>query len=245
MRLAITQPNFMPWLGYFELLDYVDIWVSLDSVQLPRRSFVLRNRVRRPDGVADWISLSVEKCPRETSIANARVACTDWDRQVVRRLASYYRNAPFYSRFAARVGELLTSATRPSGVAAFNESIINEMASWLGIRYEFHRASEIEPNLEGSPQEKILSLLGHFDVDVYCNFARGIEAGLYDPDAFSQRGIQLRKHAYVHPTYSQHGGGFEPFLSVVDLLFETGEQAIEIIRSGRRWEDVPTKRSEP
>jgi hypothetical protein len=54
MRLAITQPNFMPWLGYFELLDYVDVWVSLDNVQLSRGSFVLRNRVRRPDGAVEW-----------------------------------------------------------------------------------------------------------------------------------------------------------------------------------------------
>jgi len=242
MKIAVTQPNFMPWLGYFELLDHVDIWVSLDNVQLPRRSFVLRNRVRRPDGAADWISLSVEKCPRETSIVDARLANTDWDHQIVRRLDSYYRNAPFYGRFAERVTELLCSKARAAGVASFNERIIHEVASWLGIKYEFHRASDIEPNLGGSPQEKILSLISHFDVDVYCNFARGIDVGLYDPAAFSERGVQLHKHAYVHPAYPQHGGGFVPFLSIVDLLFETGEGATEVIRSGRRWENMSTQR---
>jgi hypothetical protein len=244
MRLAITQPNFLPWLGYFELLDYVDVWVSLDNVQLPRRSFVLRNRVRRPDGVVDWIGVSIKKCPRSTSIKDAPVASTDWDSRIIRRLDSYYRNAPFYDRFAERVGEILTSNDRPKGVAALNESIVHEVSSWLGIEYEFHRASDLEPDLEGSPQEKILSLIGHFSVDTFCNFARGIEVGLYDPDAFAERGVQLQKHAYVHPTYLQHGGGFEPFLSIIDLLFETGEGALEIIRSGRRWEDVAAQRLE-
>jgi hypothetical protein len=115
------------------------------------------------------------------------------------------------------------------------------MSSWLGIEYEFRRASDLEATLEGSPQDKILSLLRHFDADTYCNFAGGVDAGLYDAAAFAQRGVALERQAYDHPTYSQHGGGFEPFLSVVDLLFEAGEEALEIIRSGRRWERAATQ----
>ena len=243
MRLAITQPNFMPWLGYFELLDHVDVWVSLDNVQLSRGSFVLRNRVRRPDGAVEWISANIpKKSALHTSIKDAQISSNEWQECIIRRLESYYKLAPFYERFRGPVAELLSSNADAPGLAALNEAIIHETASWLGIEYEFHRASDLEATLEGSPQDKVLSLMRHFDAGSYCNFAGGVDAGLYDPAAFAARGVTLERQAYDHPTYPQHGGGFEPFLSIVDLLFETGEEALEIIRSGRRWEDAATQR---
>lgn len=236
MRLAITQPNFMPWLGYFELLDYVDVWVSLDNVQLSRGSFVPRNRVRRPDGELEWISVNIpKKAPLHTTIRDVQISANDWHERIIRRLESYYKRAPFYQRFEAPIAELLSSNTNAPGLAALNENIIREMSSWLGIEYEFHRASDLEPTLEGSPQDKVLSLIQHFEPDSYCNFAGGIDAGLYEPAAFQARGVALERHGYTHPTYPQHSGGFQPYLSVVDLLFEAGDDALEIIRSGRAW----------
>lgn len=245
MRLAITQPNFLPWLGYFELLDHVDVWVSLDNVQLSRGSFVLRNRVRRPDGRAEWISVSIpRKLPLQTSIKDAPISNNGWQERIVRKLDSYYEHAPFRDRFGERVAELLMSNINAPSVAALNETTIRELSSWLGIEYEFHRASDLEVNLQGSPQDKVLSLISHFDADEYCNSAGGVEAGLYDAAAFESQGVSLQKQAYAHPTYPQHGGGFEPYLSAVDLLFETGGEALEIIRSGRRWLDVPARNPE-
>jgi hypothetical protein len=237
VRLAITQPNFMPWLGYFELLDYVDVWVSLDNVQLSRGSFVLRNRVRRPDGAVEWISVNIpKKSPLQTSIKDVQISANDWEERIIRRLESYYSKAPFYQRFGSQVADLLRSNKDAPGLAALNEALIHEMSSWLGIEYEFHRASDLEPTLEGGPQDKVLSLIRHFDADTYCNFAAGIDAGLYDAAAFAERGVTLERHAYAHPTYPQRSGDFEPFLSVVDLLFESGDKALEVIRSGRNWQ---------
>jgi hypothetical protein len=237
MHLAITQPNFLPWLGYFDLLDYADVWVSLDNVQLSRGSFVLRNRIRQPNGALEWISVSIpKKCPLQTLIKDAPVSSNGWQERVTRKLESYYRRAPFYDQFGSRVAELLLSTTQAQGVAALNESLIHELSSWLGIEYEFHRASDVVATLEGSPQEKVLALVRQFDADTYCNFAGGIDAELYDPAAFAREGVELEKQAYLHPTYSQHGGGFEPFLSVLDLIFESGGDALEVIRSGRNWQ---------
>jgi hypothetical protein len=241
MRLAITQPNFFPWLGYFELLDYVDVWVSLDNVQLSRGSFVLRNRVRQPNGAVEWISLSIpKKCRLGTSIKDAPVSDNGWEERMINRLESYYRDAPFYDQFGARVAELLTAKKHFEGVAALNEAVIQEISSWLGIRYDFYRASDLIATLGGTPQEKVLSLVRQFDANTYCNFAGGIDAGLYDPSAFEREGLALEKQAYLHPTYPQHGGGFIPYLSVIDLLFEMGPGSLEVIQSGRKWERVHT-----
>jgi len=242
VRLAITQPNFLPWLGYFELLDHVDVWVSLDNVQLSRGSFVLRNRIRRPDGTTKWVSVNIpKKLPLQTSIKDAPISNNGWQERIVRKLDSYYQHAPFHERFGKRVAELLMSTIDAPSVSALNERIIHELSSWLGIEYKFHRASDLEASLEGSPQDKVFSLLSHFDADVYCNSAGGIEAGLYEPAAFERQGVALQKQAYAHPSYPQHGGGFEPYLSIIDLLFETGIEALELIRSGRRWLQVPVQ----
>ena len=237
MRLAITQPNFLPWMGYFELLDYVDVWVSLDNVQLSRGSFVHRNRVRQPNGSVEWISASIPKrCPLHTLIKDAPISKNGWQERIARKLESYYERAPFYDQFGARVTELLLSTARVESLAALNESLIHELSSWLGITYQFYKASDLVTTLEGSPQDKVLTLVRRFDADTYCNFAGGIEAGLYDASAFLQEGVILEKQVYEHPIYPQHGGGFEPFLSILDLLYETGAQALEIVCSGRSWQ---------
>jgi hypothetical protein len=65
-----------------------------------------------------------------------------------------------------------------------------------------------------------------------------VDAGLYDSEAFALQGVLLQRQAYAHPIYPQLAAGFEPYLSIADLLFQTGDGALEIIRSGRRWEDA-------
>jgi hypothetical protein len=185
----------------------------------------------------EWISVNIpKKSPLQTSIKDVQISSNEWQERIIRRLESYYKLAPFYERFGGPVAELLNSNKDAPGLAALNEAIIHEMSSWLGIEYEFHRASDLEATLEGSPQDKVLSLIRHFDADSYCNFAGGVDAGLYAPAAFAEQGVTLERHDYEHPSYPQHAGGFKPFLSIVDLLFESGDGALDIIRSGRNWQ---------
>lgn len=237
MRVAVTQPNFLPWLGYFDLLDQVDLWVSLDNVQLTRRSFIVRNRIKLADDRPRWLSVSLKKVAQDCEIRAAELAPGAWARSLGQVLRENYRKAR-YSDQLDELCELLEPVSGDQNLARYNERILLRLAQMLGLRFQIARASELEPELSGTAEEKIFSLLSHFDVTHFYNFRRGIEMGLYDPKSFARRGIRLLKHDYQHPEYRQLGQTFEPQLSIVDLLLNEGPRAAEIVRSGSRWMEM-------
>jgi hypothetical protein len=245
VRVAVTQPNYLPWLGYLELLDEVDVWVSLDNVDLTRRSFVVRNRVKLRNGEPTWLSLRVASFPRGTTIREGRLADAAFAERHLRVIRENYRDARWFDEHMGWLEETLP--VRDESVARHNERIVQALADRLGISVRFHRASELAPELEGSAQEKILRVIDALDahgapsgprVSAYLNAAGGIEAGLYRAEAFAERGIRLLKQEYRHPSYAQPGQDFLSHLSAVDLLLHTGPAALDILRQGRRWTEV-------
>ena len=241
MKIAITQPNYLPWLGYFALLDRIDLFVSLDNVQLVKRSFIVRNRVKRPDGEAAWLSLEVQKSDRSTLLRDARLASSGWAAEHLDRLAAYYRDAPCAARYLPRLQKILPPAAGETTVSLYNERLLVSLCELMGIEHRWIRASALVPDVSGTAQEKILALchaLGEPRLELY-NFARGVEIGLYDGEVFRTEGIRLVKQAYEHPTYRQSGSSFLAYLSVVDLILNEGPAALEILRAGDRWEAVP------
>jgi len=242
VKVAVTQPNYLPWLGYFELLREVDLWVSLDTVDLTKRSFIVRNRIKLRNGSPRWLSLRVASFPRGTSIRDACLADHDFARDHLRVLEAAYREAPEAGTEFPWLAEVMPP--REDSVADHNARLVEALADRLEIDVEVRRASALVPEPEGSAQDKILALLDAVEaeaggqVTAYLNFATGIEEGLYDPAAFADRGCRLLKQDYDHPTYAQLGDDFLSHLSVVDLLLNEGaERARAVVAEGRRWED--------
>lgn len=241
MRVGITQPNYLPWLGYFDLLDTVDHWVSLDSAQLARRSFMVRNRIRSTGGDAKWISVSVVKSSQTTRLDRAELVREPvWWEQHLRRMEAAYSRSPRFAPTIEWLRRVLPPTAEDTNLARYNERLVLALCERLGVEVAFSRASSY-PEFEGeSAQDRILELCSHVGASVYLNFARGIDAGLYDPRAFAARGVQLVGHAYRHPTYPQTGLS-EPMthLSVVDALFELPPAEVrELVRGGSGWRVV-------
>lgn len=238
MRVAITQPNFLPWLGYFDLLDRVDVWVSLDNVQRSKQSFSTRNRIKLKGGGTKWLSVGLRKVALDTTLAQAPLLAGNWPARHVASIEDNYRAAPFVDAHRDWLRDLLRPRDDESMLAVYNERIVRELANVLGIHFECYRASDLEPSLSGSPQQKVFALLDHFEASEFLNFQGGVEMGLYDGQAFAARGTRLFKHAYRHPQYQQLGDDFVSYLSVVDLLLNEGPRALEVIRSGSNWEPL-------
>lgn len=234
MRIAVTQPNFLPWLGYFDLLDQVDLWVSLDNVQLTRRSFVVRNRMKLLDGRTRWLSVSLERTPRGTNICEARLAKSSWAKEIANALYENYRRAPYARDYLDRLCDLLQPQSKDLNLARYNERLISGLCHMLDLPLAMRTASSLEPALIGKPQDKILALLRHFPTSCFYNFQTGVEAGLYDSGQLREQGIVLMKQEYRHPTYGQTAD-FVSHLSVVDLLLREGPRSMEVIRRGSRW----------
>jgi len=239
VKIGITQPNYLPWLGYFDFLDQVDHWVSLDNVQLTRRSFIVRNRIQTASRGQVWLTVSVSKCPRHTTIHEATLATNPPSYEGhLRQIDAMYRDAPRYAAFMPLLKEILHVQPSDTNLARYNERIIRALTNLLGIAFGFSRASEHLHQLDGSAQDKILALCACFPKAThYLNFAGGVDMGLYTQQAFAEKGLTLLKQEYDHPTYTQGGDApFIAYLSIVDLLMHaTPQQALEVVRAGSRW----------
>lgn len=235
MRVAITQPNYLPWSGYFELLDSVDMWVSLDNVQLPRRSFVVRNRVKSPADRVKWLTASVCKHPRAAQINQVQVSDNGWWRVHSNRLRAYYRHAEYFGDYIEYLADLIRPRPDDAVLAIYNQRVVKGLAEALGIHYEFVCSSAVRPQLVGSAQTKMLSLCQELGVTELLNFQMGIDRGLYDPAVFRAAGVRLVKQQYTPQCYPQQGKTMIANLSVVDLLLHTGPAALSLIRQGSLW----------
>lgn len=239
VKIAITQPNFFPWLGYFDLLDAVDCWVSLDNVQIVKRSFIVRNRILDSNGEPKWISASLQKHSQKSNINEVFLAEGNWWQTHLNKLRSYYRQAPYFDEYMPLISEIMAPKIEDVSLAAYNLRTVKAISDLLGISVETKIASEIIPVLQGSAEEKLLSLCEVLRPTDLFNFKKGVDIGLYQASNLSAFGINLHRQDYIHPEYDQANDPFVAYLSIIDLLLNKGPQAIEVIRMGSQWTLMP------
>lgn len=184
-RVAIMQPYFIPYAGYFRLLLESDLFVFSDERQFPRRGWVHRNRLRTKAGALDWLTLPLAKCPVQTAIDQLEFHPDTLERlgTEARRFAALERPRPHTQ---ALVDAILGATGRPSG---FISSLLIETAALLEIRTPVIKSSELPPELQAQGQAYILNVLDHLGASDYVNAPGG--RALYDPAAFRARGKQL------------------------------------------------------
>jgi len=233
---AILQPHYLPWLGYLEMIDRVDVFVFLDDADFIKREWKNRNRVREGPyaTAARWLTVPIARdCQQGTPILAARINDDHaWVARHLDALRFAYRKAP---RFDAVFPELETMlATRYGRLAELNIALLDWMCGRLGIATPRVRASSL-----GVPGRKTERLIGIAQaVGAYAYLANNASAAYLDEAAFAEAGIALAYQDYRHPVYGQFYAGTElpflPQLSVIDLLMnQTPEMALATIRSGR------------
>ena len=229
-RAAIMQPTFLPWLGYFALLDRADVFVYLDDVQLARRSWQVRNRVATPNGVVT-LSLSVAGKPSRPLLADTRLADTGQERKLLATLGQALAGAPFAAPVEALVRRCVETAE--GSLARLNVSLIEGIAAMAGIGGTRVRASELGvPPAEKA--ERLLAICERVGADEYLS-AIGSVAYLTEHDPFEASAVRLRFLDYEHPRYERGGRPFESHLAAVDALAWVGpERFASLVRSGVR-----------
>ena len=183
MRVAIMQPYFFPYSGYFQLMSSVDLFIYLDDVQFVRRSWMTRNKISDPSGLAQiYLNVPVKKAHRSATIKEIEVFGPWVDRHKKTFLHVYGKKVernPFYG-FYGSLDEYVN----------LNEMLIRslgEVAGILGIRCDFVRSSELKS--EGCSSERIISLCKSVGAKEYYNLPGGVE--LYDHDVFADHGLGL------------------------------------------------------
>lgn len=217
MTVAIHQPNYMPWLGYFAKVARADTFVFLDDVQYTKNGYTNRVQVLN-DGNRHWLTIpvSVHLGDRISEISPAR---SDWMDRHRSALRNFYRTAPEFAREWPAVDNLYM--TVPDGsLADINMHFITGLSRILGIDTRFFRSSEMDT--AGSVGDERLARI----VDAVSpggTYLSGEGGRSYQaPETFIRRGIGLTYLQFRHPVYLQRGNEFVPGLSALDALFELG-----------------------
>lgn len=226
--VAIMQPTYLPWIGYFDLIDQADTFVLLDTVAISRQSWQTRNRIRDRSGNVVWLSVPtrshIGQPINEVEIAKEH----GWQQKHRRTLKAAYGHAPYwdFARTAAHGAHMLEWER----LADLTGSTILGAAMTLRIRTKLVRASELRPQRPGRT-ERLADILHQTRATEFLQTFGGAENLAY---ANHIEDIPIRYHDYQHPEYDQGGAEFMSHLSVIDLLAWHGPKSLQIIRSGRR-----------
>lgn len=223
-RIGILQPSYLPWLGYFDQMSRVDQFIFLDNVQFTRRDWRNRNRIRTREGWT-WLTVPVQQKGRFTqSLLETRFdESTPWRDKHLKTLQSHYAKAPFFDAYFPGISAILYRE-HPS-LAELCIDLTEWLAHQLKIMTPTQRASRLE--VRETKAERILSLCQQLGATHYLS-GDVAETYLSQLD-FSRYNIEVEYQHYRHPEYAQRYPGFVSHLSVVDLLFNHGDNSPNIL----------------
>lgn len=235
MRIAISQPTYLPWLGYFDLIDQVDTFVFLDSVQFEKQSWQHRNRIKTPVGL-QWLTVPVMFRGRfGQQIQEVEIRDGGFSKKHLRAIELNYRRAAFFENYFSQISAIFEKYSSGASLVKLNLELIRWGCEALGIQTSLVRSSEL--NEPGRRSELLVNLCRRLNADTYISPPGSAVYLLDDLALFADAHIEVSFHHYQHPEYRQLFSPFTPYASALDLLFNEGPRAIEIFRSGRRETD--------
>lgn len=223
MRIAIMQPGYLPWLGFFELMLNCDLFVLFDDVQYTKKDWRSRNRIRSKDGWM-WLSVPVMTKGKQFQLINeARIAySSDWRNKHLKAVEINYRKARYFTEYFTRFKKILSFDWEY--LVELDLELIKWLSIELGIHKEIIKSSSLKTG--GRRDDKIIAVCKALKADeLYDSMAA---ASFLDVQRFQAEGVRLLFQNYVHPVYVQVYSPFVPFMSSLDLLFNYGPQSTEI-----------------
>jgi WbqC-like protein family len=226
-RIAIVQSNYIPWRGYFDLIDSVDEFVLLDDAQYTKRDWRNRNRIKTAQGTR-WLSIAVQVSGRFTQrICDTRVADERWATSHWLTIRQAYAKAPHFEAEAPLIEELLATASSPL-LSEINRHLLSGLCDRLGITTPLTPSMELDP--QGTKSERLLNICLKTNGTTYVS---GPAARAYlDEERFRQQGVNVAWFEYgLYPEYDQVHPPFDGHVSVVDLLLCAGPAAPALIKA--------------
>ena len=227
MKLAIMQPYFFPYVGYFSLMEYADRFVFFDTPQYITRGWVNRNRLLTAAGEPVYMTVPIKKAPRETAIKDILIDdAQNWREKIYGQLSAYKKRAPRYRETAEFVHEAL-DGYEGSSLSALNIRTMTMTAEALGIDCRFDTFSEMELPIGSvnAPDEWALEISKAMGAEVYVNPPGGMD--FFDKSKYDRAGIDLQFLKSGLKPYIQRIGRWEPALSIIDVMMFCGGDEIK------------------
>jgi hypothetical protein len=224
--VAIHQPNFFPWLGFFDKIAKADSFILLDNVQSPKNAGTWQNRVKLLISDEErWVTAPINRSysgTREIREMHFRSE-SPWRKKIVKSLEASYKRNPYYDESMQLIEPLLIN--EEPNIAKYNIHLVMGIAKWLGLDTEKISLSS-KYKTHSTSNELLCELTRHVGGQVYM-YGGGAE-GYQDQTVFEQHGIKLQGQNFVHPTYPQLGqDGFVAGLSVIDAAMNLGREGVQ------------------
>jgi hypothetical protein len=228
VNVVILQPSYIPWRGYFHQIYKADLFIFYDDVQYDKHGWRNRNRIKTAEG-SRWVTIPVFSRGTLTNHMLIKDAKIDWNSKwsnshwdIIRHS---YKDAPYFIRFAPQVQSFYQR--RDEFLADFIIDFTIILARELGINHtRFLRSSTIH-GMDGQKTDRLIQILQSVGATHYIT---GPSAKDYiEQDKFDTAGITLEYISYDYPEYPQLHSPYDPYVSILDLLFMTGPEANKYI----------------
>jgi hypothetical protein len=227
MKVGIIQSNFLPWRGYFDFIREVDLFIIHDDLQYTKGDWRNRNKIKTSRGL-EWITVPVNYRNTNQIIEETMVDySTRWAHKMLNRIKEAYQQSPYFEKYFTQLSDLLQEPA--TTISDLNLRLIYWVCGHLKIDTPIKFSREFHP--WGSKTERLLGILKQVDATVYLS---GPAAQAYlIPELLENEGIKLEYKKYNYPEYPQNFPPFEPYVSIIDLLFMTGENARAYLESSK------------
>ncbi len=226
-RVVITQSNYIPWKGYFDAINTADQFIIYDDMQYTRRDWRNRNKIKTKDGLL-WLTIPVEvKGKYFQKINETVVSDPDWGKQHWKTIQFNYSKAPFYKNYQEKFEEFYLKNDKKY-LTEINHALILIVNEILGIKTEISFSSDFE--LAEGKTERLVDLCKKVGATDY--YSGPAAKGYMDESLFDAEGIKVHYFDYSgYPEYHQLHGEFAHDVSIIDLLFNEGENARNFMKS--------------
>ena len=230
MKLAIMQPYFFPYIGYFQLMSSVDTFVVYDNIQFVKKGWIHRNRIL-VNGDDSYFTLPLKKDSDFLNI-NDRFLAESFNVEklkLIRKIEGAYKKAPFFNDVYPIISDILNYEN--TNLFSFIFNSIEKLISYLSIEVKLIKSTNLNFDIQGfKGQDKVIKICKSLDAQVYINAIGGVE--LYNKQTFSNEDIELKFIKSDSIKYKQFRNDFIPWLSIIDvMMFNSKEEIQKMIAS--------------
>ena len=215
MKVAIMQPYFFPYIGYFQLINAVDIFVIYDSIEFSKKGWINRNRILVNN--KDYVFTLPLKKDSDFLNVDERFLSDNWNSDKIKllnKIKEAYRKAPFYNDVIVILEDALNYEDK--NLFDFIKNSLIKVLDYLEIKTKIIQSSEVDFDNSLKNQDKVIAICNALKAKTYINPIGGLE--LYDKEVFKASGIELQFLKANPITYQQYGDEFVMFLSIIDVM---------------------------
>lgn len=218
MKVAILQPYFFPYIGYWQLIHAVDRFIFYDDVNYIKRGWINRNRILI-NGKPVYVTVPLHQSSQNKRICDLTLQFSSiWRDKLIKKVENTYRKAPYFGEVFPVIEKLIRYEV--DNLPDYLTNQIETLAIVMGIEVNFVLTSRFYNNDYLSGQTRIIDICKREKATIYINPQGG--QALYDSETFHNAGIDLRFIVMRTLPYKQRSDGFSPYLSIIDALMEIG-----------------------